>query len=138
VNKIQLGLIFIISIATSWTSLIHIVTSIHDLGRNKSPWIYHFKTKEIVYIFGKLLITKLNFTTQITEIQVLATKPKNVEYKQVYDWSYVILLHRYEHLCSYLYTYLFTYLNYMYKYYATTILPTCILHTHNYVKTFEN
>ncbi len=64
--KIRFSLPFIIFIVTSWTSLIHVVNFIHNSRMNKSPCIWHPETKQMIYIFAKVLITKLSFTTQKT------------------------------------------------------------------------
>jgi len=61
----QLDLHPIISIITSGTSLMHVVISIHDSVMNKLPCISHVKIKQMVYVFAKLLITKLSFRIQI-------------------------------------------------------------------------
>ncbi len=42
---------------------------------------------------------KIKFTTQRTQIRVLATKPKDVEHEHVEDQNYVCLLHSYGNLC---------------------------------------
>jgi len=59
--KIRLGLPFMIFIVTSWTFLIHVVIFVHNLGMEKSPCIWHLKTKKMIYIFSKL-----SFPTQKT------------------------------------------------------------------------
>jgi hypothetical protein len=106
VKKIRLDLTFIISIATSWNSLIHVVTFIHDSRKNKSPWIYRFKTKQIIYVFPKLLITKLSFTNNIYSGPSNGTKICGI---QTSIWSILFIYFYYIDLNIYVIVYTNTY-----------------------------
>jgi len=57
--KTWFGLLFIISILTSWT-LLHVVIFIHNLGMNKSPCIWYPKTKLSLY-FCQTFDNKIKF-----------------------------------------------------------------------------
>ncbi len=73
---------------------------------------------------------------KICEID-LASTHGHVEYKQVQDWNYIILLYSYEYQCSCLHKYLFIYLFSMYNYYITIIFLPWILNIHKLCQNFS-
>jgi hypothetical protein len=122
VHQTRLGLPLIIFITTSWISSTHVVTSIHDLGIDKSPCIFHSKTKQTVCFFSFLFffssyqifndiikfhnIIEFHNTKNIDS--GLGNKTNRCRIRTCLGPKYVCLLHSYRNLCYWLHNYFLT------------------------------